>query len=124
MSDDVAQYIEAHPDTVQHLVNAFVRAMRFINSHRLDEIVAKLPPDYFRGKDREAEIKLIRDTMSTHAKGDYHLVRRREHGRAENMGSAFDESEEGRWRAGGNGKVDPAELYTNRFINVAMKAIP
>ena len=62
------RYIEAHPDTVQHLVNAFVRTMRFINSHSAEEIAAKLPPDYFTGKNRAAEVKLIRDTLPTFAR--------------------------------------------------------
>src|SRR5260221_7837648 len=52
------KYIEAHPDTVQHLVNALVKAMRFINSHSAEEIAAKLPAEYFKDKDRAAEVKL------------------------------------------------------------------
>jgi len=41
------KYIEAHPDTVQHLVNALVRTMRFVNKHTAEEIAERLPPDYF-----------------------------------------------------------------------------
>jgi NitT/TauT family transport system substrate-binding protein len=118
-------FIAAHPDTVQHLVNALVRSMRFINSHSVDEIVARLPADYFKDKDRDAAIKLIRDTMSTQAKGDYalppdgvRLVVQM------NLASTFDQSGEGRWRAGGSANIDPSDLYTNRFVNAAMKAIP
>jgi NitT/TauT family transport system substrate-binding protein len=120
------QYAQAHPDTVQHLVNAFVRAMRFINAHSVDEIVAKLPPDYFRGKDRAAEVQLIRDTISTQANGNYafspaavDLVVRM------NLESDFDKSDEGQWRAGGDkSNVVASKLYTNRFVEAAMKAIP
>jgi NitT/TauT family transport system substrate-binding protein len=118
-------YIKAHPQTVQHLVNAFVRSMRFINSHSVDEIVAKLPPDYFKGKDRDAEIKLIRDTISTQAKGNYAFTPAAVNMVAEmNNKAAFDKSDEGQWRAGGDkSKVVTSKLYTNHFVDNAMKAI-
>jgi NitT/TauT family transport system substrate-binding protein len=119
------KYIDAHPDTVQHLVNAFVRAMRFINSHSAEEIAAKLPPDYFKGKDRTAEVKLIRDTLPTFAKADYSFSADAVKLVTEiNLTSDFDKSVEGQWRATGDkSKVRPAELYTNRFVNKAMLEI-
>jgi NitT/TauT family transport system substrate-binding protein len=119
------RYVEAHPDTVQHLVNALVRTMRFINSHSAEEIAARLPPDYFAGKDRAAEVKLIRDTLPTFAKGDYSFSPGEVKLVTEiNMGSEFDQSVEGQWRATGDkSKVRAADLYTNRFVNKAMKDI-
>jgi NitT/TauT family transport system substrate-binding protein len=119
------KYIQAHPEAVQRLVNAFVRTMRFINSHSAEEIAAKLPPDYFAGKDRAAEIKLIRDTLPTFAKNDYSFSPEAVKLVAEiNVTSAFDASVEGQWRATGDkSKVRPADLYTNRFVNKAMKDI-
>jgi NitT/TauT family transport system substrate-binding protein len=115
-------YAKAHADTVQHLVNALVRTMRFINTHDTDAIVAKLPPAYFKGKDRAQAIAYIRATLPTYAH-DYavspasaELVTR------VMRSSAFDASEEGRWRAGGDdSKVDPARLYDNRFVEKAMQ---
>ena len=118
-------FIASHPDTVQHLVNAFVRSMRFINSHSVDEIVARLPADYFKDKDRDAQIKLIRDTVSTQAQGDYSFPPAAVQMVAQmNLASKFDASQEGRWRAGGSAKIDPSDLYSNRFVDAAMKAIP
>jgi NitT/TauT family transport system substrate-binding protein len=119
------KYIQEHPDTVQHLVNAFVRAMRFINSHSADEIAAKLPPDYFTGKDRDGEIRLIRDTLPTFAKNDYSFSPDAVRLVAEiNLTSAFDPSVEGQWRATGDkSKVRAAALYDNRFVKKAMKDI-
>jgi NitT/TauT family transport system substrate-binding protein len=120
------EYIKAHPDTVQHLVNALVRSMRFVNSHSADEIAAKLPPDYFAGKDRDAEVKLIRDTLPTFARGNYAFSPAVVKLAADiNLSSGFDKSEEGQWRATGDkSKVRPEALYDNRFVNRAMKAIP
>jgi NitT/TauT family transport system substrate-binding protein len=118
-------YAKKHPDTVQHLVNAFVRTMRFINRNDAGAIVAKLPPEYFEGKNREEAIAYIRATLPTYARGDYAIspagadlvvrVMRSSH---------FDASEEGKWRAGGDdAKVQAARLYDNRFVDRAMKEI-
>jgi NitT/TauT family transport system substrate-binding protein len=119
------KYIEAHPDTVQHLVNALVRTMRFVNAHTAEEIAEKLPPDYFEKKDRLAEIKFIRNTLPTYAKGDYSFSPAAVKLVVDAIQSSnFDRGEEGRWRAtGDNSKVKVDQLYDNRFVHNAMQAI-
>ena len=119
------KYIEAHPDTVQHLVNALVRTMRFVNKHTAEEIAERLPPDYFDKKDRLKEIKFIRNTLPTYAKGDYSFSPFAVKLVVDAIqASAFDKSEEGQWRATGeNSKVKADRLYDNRFVHKAMQAI-
>jgi len=119
-------YIDAHPDAVQRLVNAFVRAMRYINTHTADEIIAALPASYFEGKDREAASKYIRNTLSTFAHGDYSFSPEAVRLVVDAIQTFdFDQTEEGRWRATAeNPRIVPERLYTNRFVNAAMKAIP
>jgi NitT/TauT family transport system substrate-binding protein len=118
-------YIAAHPDTVQHLVNALVRTMRFINTHSAEEIAAKLPDDYFAGKDRAAEVKLIADTLPTFTKGDYSLPPRAVRLAVKiNLDADFDQSVEGQWRATGDKwRVHAKALYDNRFVTKAMREI-
>src|SRR6202023_3463441 len=95
------KYIEAHPDTVQHLVNALVRTMRFVNKHTAEEIAERLPPDYF-DKDRLTKIKFIRNTLPTYAKGDYSFSPAAVKLVVDAIqASDFDNSEEGQW--GGQG---------------------
>jgi NitT/TauT family transport system substrate-binding protein len=120
------RFAQTHGDTVQRLVNALVRTMRFINSHTLEQIVEKLPGSYFAGKDRAAQIKLLRDTLPSFANGDYAFAPRAVRLAADmNLGYAFDSSEEGQWRAGGDkAKVQVDKLYDNRFVTQAMRAIP
>jgi NitT/TauT family transport system substrate-binding protein len=117
-------YARRHPDTVQHLVNAFVRTMRFVNSSDAETIAAKLPADYWKGKPRDEAIAFIRATLPTYAHSyaiapaDAQLVTRVV------RSSTFDSSEEGKWRAGGDdSKVVPAKLYDNRFVDKAMREI-
>ena len=119
------KYIEAHPSTVQHLVNALVRTMRFVNAHTAEGIAEKLPPDYFEKKDRLAEIKFIRNTFPTYAKGDYSFSPAAVKLVVDAIQSSnFDRSEEGRWRATGDiSKVKVDQLYDNRFVHNAMQAI-
>jgi NitT/TauT family transport system substrate-binding protein len=119
------QFIQEHPDTVQHLVNAYVRAMRYINSHTPDEIIAQLPADYVNGKNRAAQIKTIKATLPSYAKGDYAFPADAVHLVVDAMlWAAFDTSEEGIWRATGDiSKVKAEELYTNEFVDRAMQQI-
>jgi sulfonate transport system substrate-binding protein len=39
-------YIAAHKDTVQHVVNAYVKTLKWIGSHTAAEVTDKLPADY------------------------------------------------------------------------------
>ncbi len=118
-------FIEAHPDTVQHLVNAMVRAMRYINAHSAEDIAAHLPPEYFKTADHQVELQFIRRTLPSFARGDYSftpsavgLVIATVHA------SDFDDSVEGVWRRTvENPALNPAELYTNQFVGKAMKEI-
>ena len=118
-------FIQDHPETAQRLVNALVRTMRFINAHSAEEIAAKLPTNYFAGKDRDAEIRLIRSTLSTFAKDDYSLSPAAIQLAVEiNLSSNFDQSEEGRWRATGDkSRVSANQLYTNAFVSKALQQI-
>jgi NitT/TauT family transport system substrate-binding protein len=42
-------YVNSHHDVVQRLVNAYVKTLKWIQSHSADEIAAKLPADYYAG---------------------------------------------------------------------------
>lgn len=42
-------WVAAHPDTVQRLVTALVRALRYIATHDADDITDKMPADFFVG---------------------------------------------------------------------------
>jgi len=119
------EFIRLHPAVVQSLVNAFVRTMRFINHHTVDEIVAQLPPEYFVGKNRAAEINFIKSTMPTLAKDDYSFSPESVKLVIDTVQSFdFDRSKEGKWRATAeNPRIDADQLYDNRFVEKAMKEI-
>ncbi|MDB5494075.1 MAG: hypothetical protein JWP86_1412 [Phenylobacterium sp.] len=51
-------YVETHRETVQHLVDACLRALAFINSHDAEAILAVLPPKT-AGKDRAEFLRTL-----------------------------------------------------------------
>jgi NitT/TauT family transport system substrate-binding protein len=57
-----ADWVAAHKDTVQHVVNAYVKTMKWINSHSPQEIADKLPADYEAG-DPSAYVQALNDSM-------------------------------------------------------------
>ncbi|GLX47928.1 ABC transporter substrate-binding protein [Streptomyces hygroscopicus subsp. hygroscopicus] len=42
-------WVNGHKDTVQKLVNAFVKTLKWMSTHSADEIAAKMPADYAQG---------------------------------------------------------------------------
>jgi NitT/TauT family transport system substrate-binding protein len=51
-------WVEAHKGVVQKLANAFVKTLKFINSHSAEEIAAKMPKDFYVG-DQEGYVKAL-----------------------------------------------------------------
>ena len=119
------RFIAEHPATVQHLVNAYVRTLRFVNAHSAEQIADRLPATYFAGKDRAKETDRIRKFLPAVARDDYSFTRSSAQLALDTvLTSAFDESVEGRFRATGeNDRVTAESLYTNRFVTRAMQEI-
>ena len=117
-------FIAAHPDTVQRLVNAYVRTLRFVNAHSAEEIAAKLPAAYFAGKDRATEVTRIRKFLTNVARDDYAFSADATKFALDTLlVTKFDESDEGKFRRTGNEKLTAGSLYTNHFVEKAMKEI-
>lgn len=52
-------WIASHKDAVQKLVNAFVKTLKWINTHSAADIAAKMPPDYYTGVGIDAYTKAL-----------------------------------------------------------------
>ncbi len=46
-----ADYVKSHKSVVQHVVNAYVRTLKWIHTHSASVISAKLPSDYYAGNE-------------------------------------------------------------------------
>jgi NitT/TauT family transport system substrate-binding protein len=52
-------YVNAHKDTVQKLVNAYVATLKWIAGHTATEIADQMPPDYYAGVGKAAYISAL-----------------------------------------------------------------
>jgi NitT/TauT family transport system substrate-binding protein len=105
-----SERVKEHPEIAQHLANAFVRTLGYINSHSAEEIAALIPEEV-SGKDRAAYLAVLKQELPMFAND----------GR---MPAGAAEKELG-VLAAFNPKyaaVRPALTYTNVFVDAALAA--
>jgi sulfonate transport system substrate-binding protein len=100
-------YIAAHPEVAQKLANGLVKALKWIQSHSAEAVVANLPEKYV-GKDADLYVKAVRL-----AKPQFTPDGRLPDGTAENMVRVLSLSKPDLKANGTNA----AETYTNRFVD-------
>jgi NitT/TauT family transport system substrate-binding protein len=52
-------YVNAHKDAVQKLVNAYVATLKWIQSHSASQIADQMPPDYYAGVGKAAYVSAL-----------------------------------------------------------------
>lgn len=100
------RYVEAHPDVAQKLANAFVRTLRYLNSHSVAEI-AKLVPEMTTGANQAPSV--LREGVKMFAT-DGLMPADAARAEAEVVAAQFPEY----------AKVKVAETFTNRFVEKAL----
>ena len=55
----LTDYVNKNPKTVQKLVNAYVKTLKWINTHTAAQITDKMPADYYAGVGKAAYIKAL-----------------------------------------------------------------
>ena len=104
-----SERVKAEPGIAQHLANAFVRTLKYINSHTPEEILAVIPVE-ISGKDRAAYLQVLKEEIPMFA----------------NDGRMPPEDAAREWRVLSefNPKfksVRVDETYTNAFVDEALK---
>lgn len=120
------KYLDQNPKAVQGVVNAYVKTLRFMASHSAEEIAARLPAEYFEGKDRAEEMEYLRVTLPSYASQNYRFESDAVSLVADLIRMAdFDSSPAGQWRAKGrHDPIDVQALYDNRFVDRASQDYP
>ncbi|MCL6444227.1 MAG: ABC transporter substrate-binding protein [Alicyclobacillus sp.] len=105
-------YVKAHPDVVQKLVNAFVKTMQYIHTHTPEQIADQLPADYYAG-DKQMYLLALTRSMGMFtpdgrmpANGPKTVL---------SVLETFNPSLK-------NAHINLAATYTNRFVEAALKA--
>jgi ABC-type nitrate/sulfonate/bicarbonate transport system substrate-binding protein len=104
-----SERVKARPDIAQHLANAFVRTLKFINSHTPEEILAVIPVE-ISGKDRAAYLQVLKEEIPMFA--------------SDGRMPAEDAAKELQVLSEFNPKfksVKVGETYTNAFVEEALR---
>ena len=102
-------FIAANPRTIQALVNAFYKTLKWIATATTNEIVGTVPPEYFLG-DREIYVKALRANLLVYSKNG--LITRQGMRSALAMLSAFDPELKG-------ATIDLGKTFDDRFVKRA-----
>jgi NitT/TauT family transport system substrate-binding protein len=103
-------FIAANPGTIQALVNAFYKTLKWIATATTDEIIATVPTDYFLG-DRDLYLKALRANLLVYSKNG--LITRQGMHSALAMLSAFDPELK-------DAKIDLDRTFDDRFVKRAV----
>jgi len=103
------EFIAANPATMQALVNAFYKTLRWIATATTDEIVDTLPVEYFLG-DRAIYVKALKANLLVYSRTG--IIRRQGMNSALKMMATFDPDLLDK-------KIDLQRTFDNRFIKRA-----
>ncbi len=105
-------YVQAHPQTVQKLVNTYVKTLQWIQSHTAAQITDMMPADYYAGVGKAAYIAALDSE-----KGIYNpngIMPPNGPPTNLNVLSAFNPDVKGH-------TIDLSKTYTDQFVQVALK---
>jgi NitT/TauT family transport system substrate-binding protein len=60
------EFIKQYPNTVQAIVNAMVRGLRWMQSHKIEEIIAIMPEEYYQGN-KEVYTKALKSMIDSYS---------------------------------------------------------
>jgi NitT/TauT family transport system substrate-binding protein len=102
-------WVNGHKDTVQKLVNAFVKTLKWMSTHSASEIAAKMPADYSQGN-KTLYAEAIKSTLPMFTKDGVMPANGPE--TVEKVLKAFNPNIK-------NAKVDLGKTYTTEFVEKA-----
>ena len=102
-------FITANPNTIQALVSAFYKTLKWIATATTDEIVNTVPDEYFLG-DREIYLKALKANLLVYSKTG--LITRQGMNSALNMLATFDPELK-------DTKIDLQKTFDDRFVKKA-----
>ncbi|MER6528257.1 ABC transporter substrate-binding protein [Streptomyces sp. NPDC001508] len=105
-------WVNSHKDTVQKLVNAFVKTLMWMSTHSADEIAAKMPADYSQGN-KALYAEAIKSTLPMFT--DDGVMPQNGPETVEKVLKSFNPNIK-------NAKVDLSKTYTTEFVEKAAQS--
>jgi NitT/TauT family transport system substrate-binding protein len=105
-------WVNSHKDTVQKLVNAFVKTLKWMSTHSADEIAAKMPADYSQG-DKTLYAEAVKSTLPMFT--DDGVMPQNGPETVEKVLKAFNPNIK-------NATVDLSKTYTTEFVEKAAQS--
>ncbi|MGI5438185.1 ABC transporter substrate-binding protein [Streptomyces shenzhenensis] len=105
-------WVNSHKDTVQKLVNAFVKTLKWMSTHSADEIAAKMPADYSQGN-KTLYAEAIKSTLPMFT--DDGVMPQNGPETVEKVLKAFNPNIK-------NAQVDLSKTYTTEFVEKAAQS--
>ena len=102
-------FAEKNPNTVQALVNAFVRGLKWVQAHNAEDIARMMPEEYMLG-DKPLFVEAIKANHDAYSPDGRFLKDAPE--TALKVLQAFDPNVQ-------NAKIDLSKTYTDKFVNAA-----
>jgi sulfonate transport system substrate-binding protein len=102
-------FVEKNPNTIQALVNAFVRGLKWVQAHNAEDIANMMPEEYMLG-DKPLFVEAIKANHDAYSPDGRFLKDAPE--TALKVLQAFDPNVQ-------NAKIDLAKTYTDKFVNAA-----
>jgi len=105
------EFIDKNPNTAQAVVNAMVRALRFVKTAPVDKILEVVPPEYYAGDKETWKAALAKAIPGFSSDGKF------SHEGAESVYKVLNLFEPSVMSA----KIDLAKTFDNRFVDKALK---
>ena len=106
-----ADWIASHPKEAQALTSAIIATLKWIHSHKPEEIMAKMPEELV-GKDKELYLAALKNTIPMYSETGLMDPKG-----AQAVLAVFSESSP----AVAQAKIDLSKTYTNKFVEQASK---
>jgi NitT/TauT family transport system substrate-binding protein len=106
-------FIEKNPNTVQALVNAFYKTLKWLNAATAEQVAAKMPEEYMLG-DKALYIEALKATSDAHSRDG--VIRPDVQERSLAFLQKFDEELK-------TAKVDLSKTWDGRFVTKAAESV-
>ena len=104
------EFIDNYPNTVQHITNAFVKALKWLQTATPDDVANAVPPEYI-GNNREVYLEAVKNSLPSYSH-DGMISRGSQEATLKLL--SYDKTIDGN-------KIDLSQTFDDRFVKKALE---